>query len=49
MYKKLKSNNVQYDFFVSTWDDFENKSIFDFCVKKEFVTPDNLEFINNTD
>ena len=24
-YKKLKSDNVQYDFFVSTWDDFENK------------------------
>ena len=33
--------------FVSTWDDFENKSIFDFCVKKEFVIS-NLEFINNT-
>ena len=48
-YKKLKSKNVQYDFFVSTWDDFENKSIFDFCVKKDFVQPDNLKFRDNTD
>ena len=48
-YKKLKSDNVQYDFFVSTWDDFENKNIFDFCVKKEFITPDNLKFRDNTD
>ena len=37
-YKKLKSENVQYDFFVSTWDDFDNKSIFDFCVKRVYKT-----------
>tara|TARA_Y100001937_G_scaffold106853_1_gene148948 strand:- start:50 stop:694 length:645 start_codon:yes stop_codon:yes gene_type:complete len=48
-YKKLKSQNVQYDFFVSTWDDFESKNIFDFCVKKEFIKPDVLDFINHTD
>ena len=27
-YKLLKSESVEYDFFVSTWDDFESKEVF---------------------
>ena len=55
-YKKLlESENIQFDFFVSTWDDFKGKENFDFCVGKEFVNPevlfnrDSVEFMNHTD
>lgn len=36
------------DSFVSTWDDFTKKALFNFCNKKEFVDPNINTFINNT-
>jgi len=39
-FHQLQSKDIQFDFFISTWDDFKDKSPFDFCTKKEFVEPD---------
>jgi len=49
IFKKLKDDNIEFDFFVSTWDDFQDKSQFDFCKEKEFIDPNIREFINNTE
>ena len=49
IYKSLESDKIHFDFFVSTWDDFEDKSQFDFCKEKEFIDPNIIEFKNNTD
>jgi hypothetical protein len=48
-YKKLQDDKIHFDFFVSTWDDFQDKSQFDFCKGKEFIDPNVIEFKNNTD
>ena len=49
-YKKLlKSENIQFDFFVSTWDDFKDKKNFNFCTEKEFIKPDVINFKDHTD
>jgi len=48
-YKKLQDDKIHFDFFVSTWDDFQDKSRFDFCKGKEFIDPNIIEFKNNTD
>jgi hypothetical protein len=48
-YKKLKDDRIHFDFFVSTWNDFQDKSQFDFCKGKEFIDPNVIEFKNNTD
>jgi|TARA_Y100000034_G_scaffold70821_1_gene85387 hypothetical protein len=39
VYRNLNrlSDKFQFDFFASTWDDFENKSCFDFFTDKEFI------------
>ena len=49
IYKSLESDKIHFDFFVSTWDDFQDKSQFDFCKEKEFIDPNIIEFKNNTD
>jgi len=49
IYKSLESDKIHFDFFVSTWDDFQDKSQFDFCKGKEFIDPNIIEFKNNTD
>ena len=49
IYKSLESDKIEFDFFVSTWDDFQDKSQFDFCKEKEFIDPNIIEFKNNTD
>jgi len=49
LYKKLQDDKIHFDFFVSTWDDFQDKSQFDFCKGKEFIDPNIIEFKNNTD
>ena len=33
-YKNLSHDNIEFDFFVSTWDDFKDKEKFDFCIVK---------------
>ncbi|MBT3961639.1 hypothetical protein HOE22_00295 [Candidatus Woesearchaeota archaeon] len=38
------SDKLQFDFFVSTWDDFEDKSCFDFFTDKEFINPEICKF-----
>lgn len=48
-YKSLQNDNIEFDFFVSTWDDFRDKSQFDFCQDREFIDPNIIEFKNNTD
>ncbi|MAG23944.1 hypothetical protein CMI47_00030 [Candidatus Pacearchaeota archaeon] len=48
-YKSLQNDNIEFDFFVSTWDDFQDKSQFDFCQGREFIDPNIIEFKNNTD
>lgn len=48
-YKNLSHDNIEFDFFVSTWDDFKDKEKFDFCVGKEFIDPNIMEFKNNTE
>ena len=48
-YKSLQNDNISFDFFVSTWDDFQDKSQFDFCQGREFIDPNIIEFKNNTD
>ena len=49
-YSKLKDDDIQFDFFVSTWDDFNNKEPFyDLCTDNEFIDDDGLEFKNHTD
>lgn len=50
VYKNLNENpHLEIDFFVSTWDDFEDKRPFDFFTTAEFITPDIIKFKNNTD
>jgi len=46
--EKTYSNMPNIDFFVSTWDDFNNKQVFNFCKMKEFLNPNILDFANNT-
>lgn len=48
-YRQLASNLFDFDFFVSTWDDFRDKTPFDFFTSKEFIDPQILTFTNNTD
>lgn len=49
LYKTLSSDKFDVDYFISTWDDFNDKFKFDFCTKKEFIKPDIIKFKNNTD
>ena len=46
--KETYSNMPDIDFFVSTWDDFNNKEVFSFCKDKEFINPRINQFDNNT-
>ena len=46
--KETYSDMSDIDFFVSTWDDFDNKEVFNFCKSKEFITPKIMHFDNNT-
>lgn len=48
-YKNLSHDEIEFDFFVSTWDDFKGKQKFNFCKEKEFIKPNIIDFINNTD
>ena len=48
-YKTLKHKDINFDYFVSTWDDFKDKSKFKNFTKKEFIKPDILNFKNHTD
>tara|TARA_R100000742_G_C4257166_1_gene75033 strand:- start:249 stop:896 length:648 start_codon:yes stop_codon:yes gene_type:complete len=48
-YKNLSHDDIQFDFYVSTWDDFKDKEKFDFCTGKEFIDPNIIEFKNNTE
>ena len=48
-YKKIQDDKIHFDFFVSTWDDFQDKSQFDFCKGMEFIDPNIIEFKNHTD
>ena len=48
-YKNLSHDEIEFDFFVSTWDDFKDKERFDFCIGKEFIDPNIMEFKNNTE
>ena len=34
-YKNLSHDNIEFDFFVSTWDDFKDKTPFNFFKEKE--------------
>lgn len=47
LYRNLnnKSDDFEFYFFISTWDDFENKSSFDFFTKKEFIDVKKYKFI----
>jgi len=46
--ERTYSNMPNIDFFVSTWDDFDNKQVFNFCKMKEFLNPNIINFTNNT-
>ena len=48
-YKNLSHDEIEFDFYVSTWDDFKDKEKFDFCIGKEFIDPNIREFKNNTE
>ena len=48
-YFKLKHDNIKFDYFISTWDDFEDKFNFDSFQGKEFIDPEIMDFKNNTD
>ena len=48
-YKNLSHDEIEFDFYVSTWDDFKDKERFDFCIGKEFIDPNIMEFKNNTE
>ena len=49
-YKNLNENpHLEIDFFVSTWDDFEDKKPFDFFTTSEFMNPNIIDFRDNTD
>jgi len=49
VYSKLYDEEVEIDYFVSTWDDFDNKEPFNHFAKKEFLNPDNYNLKNNTE
>tara|TARA_B100000287_G_scaffold405595_1_gene429296 strand:- start:1984 stop:2646 length:663 start_codon:yes stop_codon:yes gene_type:complete len=49
VHKKLEDDNIEFDFFVSTWNDFVDKSQFDFCKEKEFIDPNIISFGGNTE
>ena len=36
-----KSEEYIFDFYASTWDEFDDKSSFDYFVKSEFLNPKN--------
>ena len=48
-YRNLSHDEIEFDFYVSTWDDFKDKEKFDFCIGKEFIDPNIREFKNNTE
>jgi NDP-sugar pyrophosphorylase family protein len=48
-YYSLHHDNIQFDYFISTWDDFKDKTPFDKCTEKEFIDPDITKFKNHTD
>ena len=41
--------DFEFDYFVSTWDDFKDKTPFNFFKDKEFIDPKIINFKNNTD
>ena len=41
--------DFEFDYFVSTWDDFKDKTPFNFFKEKEFIDPKIINFKNNTD
>ena len=49
VYNKLYDEEVEIDYFVSTWDDFDNKEPFNNFTKKEFLNSDNYDLKNNTE
>ena len=48
-YKKLNHQDIKFDFFISTWDDFKDKSHYSSFKDKEFIDPEIFKFKNNTD
>ena len=50
VYKNLNENpQLEIDFFISTWDDFEDKKPFDFFTASEFLDPNIIDFRDHTD
>lgn len=48
-YEGLNHKDINFDYFISTWNDFDDKSKFKSFTKKEFIDPNILKFKNHTD
>ena len=49
VYSKLNIENCEIDLFISSWDDFEDKTSFMNFTDTEFLKPLDREYTNNTE